>query len=77
AANDDVKQTFSELKQTPYVRAAVNDIDWFLNNSLVQHIDEEYYGQRQTLLHCASKKGYFDLVSLLVEKLSANLNIVD
>ncbi|CAF1581065.1 unnamed protein product [Rotaria magnacalcarata] len=77
AANDDVKQMFSELKQTPYVRAAVNDIDWFLNNSLIQHIDEEYYGQRQTLLHCASKKGHFDLVSLLVEKLSANLNIVD
>ena len=77
AYNDDVKRVFVELKQTPYVKAAANEIDWFSNNSLVQHIDEEYNAQRQTLLHCSSKKGYYDLVRLFVGKLSANLDIVD
>ncbi|CAF1184231.1 unnamed protein product [Rotaria sordida] len=77
AINNDVECAFIELKKTPYVRAAANEIDWFSNNSLLEHIDEEYYSQRQTLLHCASKKGYFDLVRLFVETLSANMDIVD
>jgi ankyrin repeat protein len=75
--NDEVRHAFIELKEMPYVRAAANEIDWFSNNILEEHIDKEYYAQRQTLLHCASKKDHFDLVRLLVEQLSANLDIVD
>ena len=77
AFNDEVKQVFVEMKKTPYVRVAANEIDWFSKNLLDQHIDEQYYLQRQTLLHCASKKGYFDLVRLLVERFSAYLDITD
>ncbi|CAF4878847.1 unnamed protein product [Rotaria sp. Silwood1] len=77
AINEDVECAFIELKQMAYVRAAANEIDWFSNSNLLEHIDEEYYSQRQTLLHCASKKGYLDLVHLFVEKLSANIDIVD
>ncbi|CAF2522609.1 unnamed protein product [Rotaria sp. Silwood2] len=77
AFNEDVKCTFIELKQISYVRAAANEIDWFSNNILQEHIDEEYYSQRQTLLHCASRKGHFDLVRLFIETLSANMDIVD
>ena len=77
AYNDSVKDAFTEMKQSPYVRAAADEIDWFLNNTIEQHIDEVYYTQRQTLLHCASKKGYLDLVRLFVEKFSADLDIQD
>lgn len=77
AYDSDVTNVFVELKQSPYIRAAANEIEWFSNNNLVQHIDEEYFGQRQTLLHCASKKGHFDLVRFFVEILSANINTVD
>lgn len=77
AYNNEVKKVFIEMKPTPYVRAAANEIDWFSTNTLEQHIDEEYYLQRQTLLHCASKKGYFELVRVLVERFSAHLDITD
>lgn len=73
AYNDAVKQVFTRMKTMPYVRAAANEIDWFLNNTLLEHIDEQYFMQRQTLLHCASKKGYLELVKVLVEKFSAQL----
>ncbi|CAF3929925.1 unnamed protein product, partial [Rotaria sp. Silwood1] len=46
-------------------------------NNITQHIDEQYYVQRQTLLHCACKKGYIDLVRWLVDERKANLDIVD
>src|SRR5690606_5171391 len=66
-------------KEIPYVQAAANKLQWFKDNihNLNQHIDEQYYAQRQTLLHCASKKGHLNLVHWLVEKCSANLDIVD
>ena len=75
--NEKVKNVFLELKETLYIRAAANEVDWFSENIIEQHIDEVYYSQRQTLLHCASKKGHFDLVRLLVEQLSADLDIID
>jgi ankyrin repeat protein len=77
AYNDDVKQVFVDLKRNPYVRAAADELEWFHENPLTEHIDTEYFAQRQTLLHCASKKGYFNMVCFLVEKLSANVDLVD
>jgi ankyrin repeat protein len=77
AFNDAVKQVFAELKQIAYVRAAANELEWFLKNGLTQHQDTEYFAQRQTLLHCASKKGYFDMVRWLVEQGKANVDILD
>jgi len=77
AFNNEITKTFTELKQQPYVRAAANELEWFQNNVLNQHIDEMYFSQRQTLLHCAAKKGHFELVKLLRVKFSADLNIVD
>ena len=76
---EDIKQIFTEMKQTPFVQAAANQLSWFKNNisQLNQHIDEQYSVQRQTLLHCASKKGYLTLVHWLVEERSSNLDIVD
>ncbi|CAF4894223.1 unnamed protein product [Rotaria sp. Silwood1] len=76
---DAVKQAFIVLKNTPFVQAAADRLDWFKNNidNMKQHIDEQYHVQRQTLLHCTSKKGYIDLVRWLVEERSANLDIVD
>ena len=44
---------------------------------LSQHIDYQYHGLRQTLLHCACKKGHEDLVRWLVEEKHANLDIID
>ncbi|CAF4534237.1 unnamed protein product [Rotaria sp. Silwood2] len=75
----DIKQMFTELKNIPFIQAAADQLDWFKNNisHIAQHIDEEYYVQRQTLLHCASKKGYIDLVHWLVEERKANLDIID
>ena len=77
--NNDVKQVFNELKQTPFVQTAADQVEWFKQNinNLSQHIDEQYYVQRQTLLHCASKKGYLELVRWLIEQRYANLDIVD
>ncbi|CAF2615292.1 unnamed protein product [Rotaria sp. Silwood2] len=77
AYNDDVKKVFTELKQIAYIRVAANERDWFLKNGLTQHQDTEYFAQRQTLLHCASKKGYCDLVHWLVEQRMANMDLVD
>ncbi|CAF1486140.1 unnamed protein product [Rotaria sordida] len=79
SSDADVKQMFTDLKTTPFVQAAADQLDWFKTNisNITQHIDEQYHVQRQTLLHCASKKGYMDLVCWLVEKRSANLDIVD
>ncbi|CAF3923853.1 unnamed protein product [Rotaria sp. Silwood1] len=77
--NADIKQMFTDLKNTPFIRAAADQLDWFKHNinNITQHIDEQYYVQRQTLLHCASKKGYIDLVRWLVNERKANLDIVD
>ncbi|CAF3673449.1 unnamed protein product [Rotaria sp. Silwood1] len=79
SCNNDVKQTFATLKATPFVQAAANQLDWLKANfdSTKYHVDEQYHAQRQTLLHCAGKKGYMDLVRWLVEEHSANLDIVD
>ena len=75
--DDDVLQVFSELKQNPYVRVAADELDWFNENGLTQHQDTEYFAQRQTLLHCACKKGYFKMVRWLVERCSANIDLLD
>ncbi|CAF4708327.1 unnamed protein product, partial [Rotaria sp. Silwood2] len=75
----EIKLLFADLKKSPFVQAAADQLDWFKNNidNITQHIDEQYYTQRQTLLHCACKKGYFDLVLWLVKERKANLDIVD
>ncbi|CAF0937556.1 unnamed protein product [Rotaria sordida] len=77
--NDQVKETFTKLKQIPFVQAAANQLNWFKENisNIKEHIDTQYYVQRQTLLHCAAKKGHFELVQWLVEERSANIDIVD
>ncbi|CAF4864998.1 unnamed protein product [Rotaria sp. Silwood1] len=74
-----VIRMFTDLKNTPFAQAAADQLDWFKHNinNITQHIDEQYYVQRQTLLHCASKKGYIDLVRWLVNERKANLDIVD
>ncbi|CAF4932837.1 unnamed protein product, partial [Rotaria sp. Silwood1] len=75
----DIKKIFIDLKNSPFIQAAANQLDWFKDNinNITQHIDEQYYVQRQTLLHCACKKGYIDLVRWLVDERKANLDIVD
>jgi ankyrin repeat protein len=77
AYGNDVKEVFVELKQNPYVRVAADELEWFHENPLTEHIDTEYFAQRQTLLHCACKKGYFDMVRWLVVEHSANVDLVD
>ena len=77
AYTDDVKKVFIEMKQNDYVRIAANEIDWFEQNDLKKHVNTEYFSQRQTLLHCASKKGYFNLVQWLDKKCLANIDLVD
>ncbi|CAF1103316.1 unnamed protein product [Rotaria sordida] len=77
--DDNVKQMFANLKTTLFVQAAANQLAWLKTNfdNTKYHIDEQYYVQRQTLLHCACKKGYLDLVQWLIKERSASLNIVD
>ncbi|CAF1089559.1 unnamed protein product [Rotaria sp. Silwood1] len=77
--NDEVRNAFSALKKTPFVQAAANQLDWFKNNAhnIQEHIDVQYHVQRQTLLHCACKKGHFDLAKWLIEARSAKLDLVD
>ncbi len=77
ASTNDVRRTFVELKQIAYVRVAANELDWFRKNGLTKHKDTEYFAQRQTLLHCASKKGYFDMMCWLVEQCLADVDLVD
>ncbi|CAF4954734.1 unnamed protein product, partial [Rotaria sp. Silwood1] len=79
AYDADVKQIFIDLKNSPFIQVAADQLDWFEHNinNITQHIDEQYYVQRQTLLHCASKKGYIDLIRWLVNERKANLDIVD
>ncbi|CAF2059974.1 unnamed protein product [Rotaria magnacalcarata] len=77
AYNDDVTKVFIELKQSAYIRAAANELDWFLKNGLTVHQDAEYFSHRETLLHCASKKEFYELVRWLVERFEANLDLVD
>ena len=74
SSSDEVRRVFTDLKEHPYVQAAADQIDWFKSNvdNIPNHIDEQYFQQRQTLLHCACKKGFYDLVSWLVEERSAN-----
>ncbi|CAF5102440.1 unnamed protein product, partial [Rotaria sp. Silwood1] len=45
AANSAVKEIFEELKTSPFVQAAANNINWFKErkNGWGKHIDEEYY----------------------------------
>ena len=76
---DGVRNIFAELKQTLFVQAASNQLDWFKNNAknIQDHIDVQYHAQRQTLLQCASKKGHFDLVKWFIEVRLANLDLVD
>jgi ankyrin repeat protein len=73
----EVKKVFAELKENAYVRVSADQLDWFQENGLTQHQDTEYFGQRQTLLHCACKKGYFDMMRWLIEQRSANMDLVD
>ncbi|CAF2502916.1 unnamed protein product [Rotaria sp. Silwood2] len=77
--NNEVRNTFAELKQAPFVQAATNQLDWFKNNikNIQEHIDTQYHAQQQTLLHCACKKGYFDLARWFIEEHSAEFDIVD
>ncbi len=77
AYNDDIKKVFIEFKQIDYVRVAANELDWFLENGLKRHSDTEYFCQHQTLLHCASKKGYLGLVIWLIVQRSANMDLID
>ncbi|CAF4881177.1 unnamed protein product, partial [Rotaria socialis] len=77
AYNDDVKMVFIELKQSAYIRAAANELDWFFKNGLTVHQDAEYFSHRETLLHCASKKDFYELVRWLVERCDANMDLVD
>ncbi|CAF1204028.1 unnamed protein product [Rotaria sordida] len=77
AYNDDVKNVFIVFKQIDYVRVAANELDWFLKNGLKQCQDTTYFAQHQTLLHCASKKGYFELVRWLIVQCSANMDLID
>ena len=76
---ESVRQIFETLKKDPFVQAAANQLDWFKANCqpISQHIDHQYFFLRQTLLHCASKKGHIDLVRWLVEVRGANLDIID
>ena len=77
--NEEVEETFVKLKQMPFVQAAANQLNWFKENmsNIKEHIDTQYYAQRQTLLHCAAKKGHSELVQWLVEQRSAKIDIVD
>jgi ankyrin repeat protein len=73
----EVEKVFAELKGNAYVRVAADELEWFQENGLTQHQDTEYFAQRQTLLHCACKKGYFDMMRWLIERCSANMDLVD
>ncbi|CAF0883519.1 unnamed protein product [Rotaria sordida] len=77
--DDEVRKTFAELKQMPFVQAATNQLDWFKKNikNIREHIDTQYPPQQRTLLHCACKKGYFDLAKWFIEERSAQLDIID
>ena len=77
AFDDHVRGIFSDLKEDPFVQAAANQLDWFKKNNISEHIDHQYHRQRQTLLHCACKKGHYDLARWFIETGSANLDIVD
>lgn len=79
AYNDDICQVFVELKQNPFVQTAANQFDWLKTNieHVTEHIDHQYFLLRQTLLHCACRKGYFEIVQWLVEQRRCNLDIVD
>ena len=77
ASGESITRTFLDLKEDPFVQAAADQLDWFKENNISDHIDHQYYRQRQTLLHCACKKGYLDLARWLIEVRSANLDIVD
>ena len=78
-ADGDGRQVFAEMMKDPYVQAAANQLEWFQSdpNKLSQHIDYQYHTLRQTLLHCACKKGHFDLVRWLVTERNANLDLID
>ncbi|CAF1440298.1 unnamed protein product [Adineta ricciae] len=76
--NDEVREAFKELKETPFVKAANDQLDWFKSvDNGVSHIDTQYHAQRQTLLQCACKKGHFELAIWFIEERRANLDIVD
>ncbi|CAF1611886.1 unnamed protein product, partial [Adineta ricciae] len=75
----DVMRVLLELKETLFVQTAANQLEWLKNNidRIGDHIDTQYYNQRQTLLHCACKKGYFGIVKWLTDERHANLDLVD
>jgi ankyrin repeat protein len=74
-----VRAIFTEMQRAPFVQAAANQLGWFKDNisNIEQHIDTQYHVQRQTLLHCACRKGHIDLVKWLIEKRNAKIDIVD
>lgn len=53
-------------KKNSFVQAAANQLDWFKENldRIGHHIDQQDHRQRQTLLRCACKEGFFDLVDV-------------
>ncbi|CAF1433277.1 unnamed protein product [Rotaria sp. Silwood1] len=68
------KYTLQQLAVEPYLELQLKQR---LQNNIQEHIDVQYHVQRQTLLHCACKKGHFDLAKWLIEARSAKLDLVD
>ena len=74
-----IRRVFIELKESPFVQLAAQRLSWLQANKpkVDAYINHRYYRCHQTLLHCASKKGFLEIVCWLVEFCSADLNIVD
>ncbi|CAF0829019.1 unnamed protein product [Didymodactylos carnosus] len=78
ASDKKIKSLISKLElEDPFVQCAANQIQWFLDGGLKSHHIDGQNDLRQTLLHVACKKGYFELVKWLIVEKHANLNIVD
>jgi ankyrin repeat protein len=74
-----IKQVFVDLKKSPFVQVAAKRLSWLKTHraEVAAYINHRYYRRHQTLLHCASKKGFILIVRWLVEQCFASLNIVD
>ena len=79
AFDDSTRQVFAELQESVFVQVAANQFPRFKANPILSdwNVNDKYYCSQQTLLHCASKKGFLDIVRWLVKEHSADLNIVD
>ena len=79
ALNRRIKQVFTELKKSPFVQVAAKRLSWLKTHryEFAAYINYRYYRCYHTLLHCASKKGFLEIVCWLVEQCSADLDIVD